>query len=102
MKNIPVKKTMFKVTYTEMEGDNYAGGWVTKTTYINELGDCNRFEKILKVEPVFMMIYNELTKDQIDAAINVKRKKEKYKELLEEFEYEKKKLMRLKKEVDKF
>lgn len=102
MKNVPVKKTMFKVTYTEMEGDNYAGGWVTKTTYIDKLGDCDRFEKIKKVEPVLMMIYNEVNKEQIDAAIDLKRKEDEHKELLEQIKYQTKKLKKLRRKINNF
>ena len=39
----------YLVEYSEMEGDNYAGGWVTKACHSN---DITRFKHLVSVTPV--------------------------------------------------
>ena len=65
----------FRVTYEVIEGDNYAGGWVTHTAYVNELGDVQRFQNIKTVEPVFMEVGEPLTGLEIKNAA-IQRAKE--------------------------
>ena len=41
--------TWYLVTYQELEGDNYAGGWCTRTAFVEELSELHRFSRVLAV-----------------------------------------------------
>ena len=48
-------KTCYFVTYQELEGDNYAGGWSTRTTFVDELSELHRFSRVLAVRRAVVM-----------------------------------------------
>ena len=62
---------MYQVTYQVMEGDNYAGGWVTKTAIVETLGDCERFKNVLSVKDCYYIleIGDEIPHESVNAAM---------------------------------
>jgi len=58
----------YRVYYKVMEGDNYAGGWVTRQTDITRIGSLVDFDRIQKVVPIYVEIGEPLSQAEIDDA----------------------------------
>lgn len=67
MKNQP---NMYRVTYNVMEGDNYAGGWVTRTKDVKELGDLINFKNWSSVKPIYVEVGNPVAHHLIEQAVD--------------------------------
>ena len=48
------KPNCFRVYYSKMQGNNYAGGMVDMVSTITELHQCSRFKNIQKVVPLYI------------------------------------------------
>lgn len=68
---------MYRVTYKVMEGDNYAGGWGTRTADVKSLDDIERFKHIESVVPIYKVVRvfddQALSPQAIQAAIEKSR-----------------------------
>jgi len=61
---------VYKITYQEMEGDNYAGGIVTKVTYLEDINMLLHYRsKIIGIQPVYAQFLPELSSQGIEMLI---------------------------------
>lgn len=52
-------KTMYKVVFKKLEGNNYAGGWVTKVTFLDSLEEVGRISSIESITKLDVYEYPE-------------------------------------------
>ena len=67
------KPNMYRVTYSVMEGNNYAGGCGKRTADIVHLGDTIRFDHIESVCPIYIEQFADLPMPVVNLAIDTER-----------------------------
>jgi hypothetical protein len=70
-------KTQYKVTYSRMEGDNYAGGWVERTMTVDTLAQAGEVPNIKEIQRIEVYIYPDPVpiSDALEAARLARLKK---------------------------
>ena len=68
-----LKPNMYRVTYKVMEGNNYAGGWGTRTKDIEDLGDVCGIRNLVSVKPIFFHEFDEAVPESEIAKAIAKR-----------------------------
>ena len=67
MKNV---KNMYRVQYQACEGNNYAGGFVSKSKDVDTIEEAVSINRIESITPIEIKLGNAMSKAEITAAIN--------------------------------
>ena len=97
------KPNGYRVFYSVLEGDNYAGGWATHSRDITSLDELLNIKDIEKVVPIFKHVNDEfkpLTELEIIEARDIAKHKQNKRNNLAEIQRAKQRLKELEKQAN--
>ena len=63
-------KNMYRVQYQTYEGDNYAGGFASKSKDVDTIEEAVSFNRIESITPIEIKLGNAMSESEITAAIS--------------------------------